>query len=264
MKAINYYHESMGYIQRSMDEVLDDLSLIKSKFDAIHLYHNPYIPDNMPQIVFTAKKAKEAGLYVVWVENNDTTQLTEAEWGNYSSLVKQDVVWARKAGADEFLVGNEISIHNDSSSGFDDTNLPIKVKTLVNDCKQYFDGVVSYQEGWWKKDSWYNDQLENVEKIYFTLYENFSDFNSNLDDIWQKFGSRASIGEWSTQSTLDSSATDEADWANKIEQRLNVLKGLGIDHSYFCFRDTGENNNQKGFGLIRSDREFPHLAWNVF
>lgn len=262
MKTINYYHESMGYIKRSMGEVRQDLELIKSKFDGVRIYHNPYVPDTLPNIVEIASQAKELGLYVIWVENNDSIQLTEPEWGAYCDKVKADLRFA--FGADEFLVGNEISIHNDNSSGYDDNNLPVKIKNLIKECKEYLGCTLGYQDGWWKSGAFHNAKLENIEKIYFTLYESVGDFENELMSIWDKFGNRAGIGEWSTQGTLLQSATDERDWLKQLEVRRSMLELLGIDHSYFCFRDTGVDQNQKGFGLIRSDYDFPHLPWHIF
>ncbi len=260
MKTINYYHESMGYIKRNNNEIESDLLLIKSKFDGIRVYHNPYNPDTLADIVNIIVKAKEIGLYVIWVENNDTVQLTEAEWGNYCDKVKLDIPFAKDV--DEFIVGNEISIHNDSSSGYDDINLPIKIKNLVKECKQYYGGIIGYQDGWWKSGAFHNAKLENIEKIYFTLYESLSDFENELMNIWNKFGKRAGIGEWSTQGTFEQSANDERDWSEQIKTKYTILDILGIDHSYFCFRDTGVDNNDKGFGLWKNQIDQPHLIWN--
>ena len=263
MNGINYYHESMGYLPKTYKSVVEDILLIKEKFDSIKLYHNPFKVPQIIDIAQIAKIAKENGLYVVWAENNDTDTLTEENWGDYCDLVKQDGVIAKKLGVDEFLVGNEISIHNDNSVGFNDVNLPLKIKSLVEECQFTQGMIISCQEGWWKKESWETARLENLPKIHFTLYETEEDFETNAKDILNKFGKSAEIGEWSTQSTFLESATDEIDWAKKILDRRIILQKLGLNNYYFCFRDTGVDNNDKGFGLWKNTIKQPHLIWTL-
>lgn len=262
MRGINYYHESMGYIPRTYQQVYDDLVKISSKFDKIKVYHNPYKSDDIQHIAQIVTIAKKLGLYLVWNENNDTETLTEASWGDYVDKVKIDCVVANKLRVDEFLVGNEISLHNDNSTAFDDTNLPIKIKNLVQECSPLFHGLLSYEEGWWKKDAWHNSKLSILPKIYFTLYESEVDFEAHAIDIKQKFGNRAEIGEFSTQGTFEESGQSEIGWANQVMNRFILLESLGFSFYYFCFRDTGTNNNDKGFGLWKNTIEQPHLTWN--
>ena len=264
MNGINYYHESMGFLPKTLNEIEKDLDIIKEKFQVIKVFHNPFQIDRLPHIALIAQIAKQKGLYVIWVENNDNIQFTEANWVEYVDLVKNDCKLAAELGADEFLVGNEISIHNDNSSGYNDTNLPLKVKNLIEECSVLTKAILSYQEGWWKKDAWNNAGTGQLEKIYFTLYENEVDFEKYARELKQKFGSQLVIGEWSTQGTFLTSADDELDWKNKLQKRKEILDNLQIPHHYFCFRDTGVESNNKGFGLWKFDKLEPHLAWFIF
>jgi len=261
IKGINYYHETMGYLPRTIKEVQEDIDLIAQGFNSIKIYHNPFLYDTLPHVSLVAKLAKKAGLHTVWVENNDSIQFTENNWLEYRERVIKDCILASKFNVDEFLVGNEISIHNDNSADYNDTNLPLKIKELVEDCTPLTQALLSYQEGWWKKDAWNNARLGKIKKIHFTLYEDIINFESHAKDIKEKFSSRATIGEWSTQGTMASSSTDELDWVEKLMERKKILNNFNFDNYYFCFRDTGENENNKGFGLIKFDRQEPHLAY---
>jgi hypothetical protein len=196
------------------------------------------------------------------VENNDSQTFDQATWDSYSTLVIADAVVAESLGVDEFLVGNEVSIHNDNSADFDDTNLPAKVKTLCTACVG-FTKVKGYEEGWWKKDAWYSAGLGSVSKLYFTLYESESDFITYAKDIKLKFGTSAAIGEWSTQSDMATSGSgNEQTWADLLITRKNVLRGLDLQNYHFCFRDTGSGNNDQGFGLWKNTVDVAHLAWD--
>lgn len=261
--GINYYHESMGYISRTDLEIDIDLDRIASKNRSIKVYHNPYNSNALAICKTIVQKAKAKGFYVVWTENNDTIHLTAKNWDDYASKVVADATEAQSVESDEFLVGNEISIHNDESEGFNDTNLPNRIKQLAQDCSNSFTNTISYEDGWWKKDAWYKAGLGNLSKIYFTLYENIADFEKYAKDIWDKFRTKAVIGEWSTQSVMDTvSGTDEDDWKDKLLARQKILDELGLVHFIFCYRDTGVDNNNRGFGLWKYTIDEPHDIWN--
>lgn len=261
--GFNYYHESMGYISRTDAEIDTDLTRMGQKSNKrIKIYFNPYNQANLANCKNICAKAKTAGFYVIWNENNDNTTLTDANWSTYSDLVIADAIEAEDSGADEFLVGNEISIHNNGDSGFSDGTLPIRIKQLVTDCIGFL-GTKSYQEGWWKKDDWNNAGLGSLSKIYFTIYETEADFETYVNDIFDKFGTNAIIGEWSTQLTMAVSAGgDEADWQDQLLTRQKILDEIGLTHFIFCYRDTGVNNNNMGFGLWKFTVDEANDIWN--
>lgn len=253
----------MGYISRSNAEIDTDLDRIIAKgFTSVKVYHNPLTSNTLDTCVNIVERAKAKGLHVVWTENNDNTTLTAANWSTYTAAVISDASSANNAGADEFLVGNEMSIHNNGDSMFDDGTFEGHIKDLVSDCAGNFPRIKGYEEGWWKKDTWSNSGLGSVAKIYFTLYENMADFTSHANDIWSKFGKRAIIGEWSTQSTMAESSSGESDWSTQLLNRRSVLRGIGISRYVFCYRDTGANNNNMGFGLWKYTVDEPHDIWN--
>jgi hypothetical protein len=262
IKGINYYHESQGFLYRPYNAVKQDMKLIKSRFNTVKLYHNPFTPNTLEYIATVTEIAKNEGLFVIWNENNDDRTFTETNWLEYIDRVKDDCLVASRLHVDEFLVGNEISIHNDNSAGFNDTNLPIKIKNLVAACRQLVDMPLSVEEGWWKKDAWNAAGLGLMDRIFFTLYENASDFQSIATQLKSTFGDHAVIGEWSTQGTYAQSASNELDWANQLAARKEFLEELQMPNFLFCFRDTGLDDNNKGFGMFRFDAMKPHLAWS--
>lgn len=254
----------MGYIARNDTQIDTDLDRITSKgFNSLKVYHNPLTAETLATCVNIVEKAKAKGLYVVWTENDDSTTLTTANWSTYTAAVVSDASSAAAAGADEFLVGNEISIHNNGDAMFDDGTFEGHVKTLVSDCHGNFSGTKGYEDGWWKKDTWYSSKLEGVKKMYFTLYETEADFQSRAADILAKFDSRCVIGEWSTQSTMASSASgDETTWTGLLVARKTILENINMPNYIFCFRDTGVDNNNMGFGLWKYTVDEPHDVWN--
>lgn len=255
----------MGHIQRDIYEVKRDIELIVEKgIKKIKLYHNPYYPDTLRNIVTIAEEALENDMHVSWIENNDTVTLDGPAWGDYNSKVMEDLVLAHQVGVHEFLVGNEISLHNDGSDDYNDDMLTLKTKNLANEAKDLFPNIdVGYQDGWWKKDAFHNSGIGVMDSIHFTLYETFQDFEKYAVDIKNKFGKRAIIGEWSSQRTMGELGMNEREWAQELENRNQILDTLDLDNYYFCFRDTGLNDDQKGFGLWQSDKDICHMAWNL-
>lgn len=263
--GMNYYHESMGYISRTNDEIKKDLDRIAVFSKRIRVYHNPYtnagmIPADVSLNICknVVSIAKSLGFYVIWIENRDSGVFTESNWEDYRNKVILDAKEAMLVGADEFFVGNEISLHNDGSPGYDDTNLPIKIKNLAQDCSENFPYKKGYQDGWWKKWSWTNAGLGNLDTISFTIYENQKDFEEHVVDIFKRFKNKASIGEYSTQSIFSSEGSDEEEWARKIGQRTKILKNSGLlEVYYFCWRE-----GVGGFGIMEDgDDQNMHLAW---
>lgn len=259
--GINYYHESMGYIERSDAQILSDLAKIKSISNKIKVYHSPYenaggvsASDSLTICKNIVSIAKSNGLYVSWVENHDDGDNDlngngsgAYSWEEYSSLVEADAAEAELVGADEFIVGNEISIHNDeTASYYDDTNLPAKIKELVVSCQSSFSGLLGYEDGWWKKDSWGNAELGVLDKIYFTLYEPWDQFKSAADDIYSIFGNTAEIGETSTTSVKSALSHDDDDWTIELMRKYDYLIGLGMAFYLFAFKEPSNNS----FGLF--------------
>lgn len=258
--GMNYYHESMGYIARTAAQVNTDLEKISTLTKRIKIYHNPF-ENNDAVAEGICKQAKTQGFYVVWVENNDTTTLTAANWSTYSDAVVADALVAHNAGADEFLVGNELSIHNDNSADFNDTNLPAKVKTLATACATNFPRTKGFQEGWWKDSAWETAGLGSLSKLYFTLYENDADFKTNAQNIKNKTNiGTPVIGEFSTSSVMSTVAgTDEELWARQIAYRVKTLQDIGFNEAWpFTFREP----SARGFGFMdEGDDVNFHVAW---
>lgn len=263
--GINYYHESMGYISRTDAQINADLDKILHLTNRIKVYHNPYTnagaidaPTSLAICKNITTLAKAKGFYVVWNENRDSGQFTAANWSDYSDKAIADALEANGVGADEFLVGNEISIHNDSSDDYNDTNLPIKIKQLVTDCASNFSGIKGYQEGWWKKDAWNTAGLGSLSKIYFTLYEAQNNFKVYAQDIFNKFGNNSVIGEFSTATSFTNEGSNEEKWARQIANRIQILKDIGLNNAfYFDFKD-----GNGGFGITETGDEVNfRLAW---
>lgn len=262
MRGINYYHEPIGFIVRSPEQMDADMEKIASKYDAVKIYNDTTQQDKIRHALAACKAAKKHGLYVIFEELYTGTQLTSTTWDAWADGVINDFRFVYDFDCiDEFIVGNEMSLHVDGGS-IDDYGLIDRIKLLVKECQNRSkDVLISYQEGWWKKDAWSTKKLDHLPKIYFTLYETLSDFQQNLKDVISPFSGKAAIGEWSTQSTLTDFGGNEVDWCEELRTRQLALDSSGIDHFYFCFRDTGPDNNGKGFGLFINSDEAPHPFW---
>lgn len=255
--GIDYYHESMGYLKRTPAEVTHDLGQIQQVSQNVKVYHNPYMPASLPLIESIVRQAKSLHMHVVWVENDDTVVLTDANWKTYAQHVKTDAALAAKAGVDEFLVGNEISIHNNGDPGFSDLQLPTRVKQLATDCHTNFSGPIGYEEGWYKSVSWQKATLGSLSHIYFTLYEPWYRYKVAFDGIVNAFGNKAEIGELSSMSTMKQLNYSEEDWTRELLRRYDYARQKGLIVWLFNYTDFSTD----GFGLFRPDTYQPHEIW---
>ena len=264
---MNYYHESMGYISRSNAEIDADLNKILTLTNRIKLYHNPLVGNvSVIQNICTLAKAK--GMYVVWEENNDTVTLNDSTWtSTYKPAVLADSILAQSAGADEFLIGNELSVHIDGGAtlmngGSNYVNYVNAMKALATSVKANFNGLVGIQEVWGQDYKWGNNGGRgSIDKIYFTLYETRAQFISSATNLLG-YGSalNAVLGEFSTQSSMnDVAGTEEDLWADLIADRCEIIDGLNYSEAYpFTFRETGP----RGYGFFDAGSDIPHSAWD--
>ena len=189
--GMNYYHESMmnsggHYITRSAGEASTDLDNINKITPDVKFYMNPYISGNEAWVLQLTSIAKQKGMHVVVVMNVDDRQLSNDSWGDYSNLVV-NTAKDFSGKADEFVVGNEISLH-----GIDRSDVGNLVEPLISSVKSVFNGDVSYEAFWYEKDS-----LKGYSgKLYFNMYETLDNFKANVNEMNTDFGSNANIGEF--------------------------------------------------------------------
>ncbi len=296
--GICYYHESMGYLGRTTAQIAQDLSNIAKVCKAIKVYHNP-LPQNAGGISSTSslttaisivQMAKALGFHVVWVENIDqgqvltdsTTNLSnpaayEWKWADYSAQVVIDAVSAQAAGADEFLVGNEIIGSNHYFSTDPGTLMPTAIYTaafpgyvsgLVDACRASFTGVIGYQELDTVTSMWHSGttpQLQHLDKIYFDTYEKYLNFQNSVTTESLDFGGKAAVGETSSVDVLGNIgyyvAYSEADWARELMRRYDFIRQNGLTAYLFTYGDPSSSSN--GFGLRKntSDNQTFHDIW---
>ena len=263
--GVNYYHESMGYLRLTDAEIDSDLAQIQLVTHKLKVYYNPFAhisgtgTDPLEIVKNIVQKAKARNMYVVWTENDDHVKLTDATWGQYAKKVIADAAEAHSVGADEFLVGNEISLHNNGDPGFNDTNLPVRIKQLVIACQTNFPGTKGYEDGWYKSDNWHTATLGPLNKIYFTLYESWHNFKADLDRIVTYFGKKAEIGEVSTMATKRGLDDNEEEWTLELMRRYDYARQKGMPIWPFTFRETHNNS----FGLFQTNPpNQPHDIWN--
>lgn len=255
---MNYYHESMGYLVRTEREVRLDLARLAPLTRKLKIYHNPW-GNSIAHARSICRIAKGEGFHVVWNENNDTTTFTEANWPDWCTAVVADAATAQAAGADEFLVGNEMSIHHDGSALFADDAFPGHVQVLAAAAAARFTGPIGVQEGWWKHEVWTAAGLGSMSRLYLTLYEDDAGFARNARNCRQAVGGRCAVGEFSTGGTLAAWAGgDEGRWARQLAERMRTLEQIGCpDFYYFTFRDT-----DNGFGMLTAGNDAAfHRAW---
>jgi hypothetical protein len=255
--GIDYYHESMGYLKRTPAEIARNLAQIQQVTQNIKVYHNPFMPASLPLIKSIVQQAKVLHMRVVWTENDDTVTLTDTNWKTYADRVILDAAEAASVGVDEFLVGNEISIHNNGDPGFSDIQLPARVKQLAMDCRSNFSGPIGYEEGWYKSVSWQAATPGSLSHIYFTLYEPWYRFKVALDGIVNAFGKRAEIGELSTMSTRHLLNYNEEDWTRELLRRYDYAQQKGLITWLFTFADFATD----GFGLFQPATGQPQAIW---
>jgi hypothetical protein len=267
--GINYYHESMDYLRPNDEQIERDLGQMLQVSRKIKVYHNPFVRryvrddgtsvDALEVVKNIVRRAKARHMYVVWTENDDSVPLTDALWDGYARAVVADAAEAQSVGTDEFLVGNEISNHNNGDQGYNDVHLPARIKQLVNECSKNFPGIKGYEEGWYKSQSWHDAQLGPVEKIYFTLYEPWHVFKQAFDQIVTYFGNKAEIGEASTMTMKWELHDDEQAWTRDLMRRYDYARQKKTAIWLFTFREI----HNDGFGLWQANpAQHAHDIWS--
>lgn len=271
--GMNYYHESMGDISRTLSQINTDLSTIKDICTKLKVYHNPYDPSTIAQATLIVQRARSMGFYVVWCEATPTVMLTDTilntsaappqyPWADYRVRVIADAALAWAAGANEFLVGNNLGAtgRNNGDIGYGDTNLPSRIRGLVTDCATNFPTICSYQEVWYKAASWVSAGLGALPKIYFTLYETYNTFLAQLAYISANFlNGTAEIGEMSSSLNMTNLQYNDDDWARALVRRYDQMQDTTLTMWIFTFRDTID----AGYGLLKiTTPTIVHSVWN--
>lgn len=129
--------------------------------------------------------------------------------------------------------------------------------------KPYFSGPMLYRASGDEQTAWLassaaNNGLGALDKIGFNQYDTESIFTTNLRKMITKWGSRATVTEWSTQGGINGAS--DLDWAFGIKRRADILKDLGVEEAYFfCGADNGFGVPANVWGIIRADF-LPRLA----
>lgn len=268
--GIDYYHESMDYLPVTNEQIDRDLNLISQVTHKIKVYHSPFVHTHMREDKTTAnaldvvenivRRAKAHHMYVVWTENDDSIKLTDAAWPDYTRAVIDDAANAHNAGADEFVVGNELSNHNNGDPGYNPVQFPERIKQLVSDCASNFPGPRSYEDVWYTSKYWHSSGLGPLHKIYFTLYEPWHVFENALNQIVAYFGKNAEIGEISTMTTKSALKDDEQAWTRDLMQRYDYARQKGASIWLFTFCEP-QNDSFGLFQTVGSTLQ-PHDIWD--
>lgn len=257
--GVNYYHESMmsdqwklPYVQVSLTQAGADFDNIKAISSNIKFYMNPFVQGNLEWVQSLSQLAKQKGMNIAVTMNVDDRMLSYSNWDAYTNSVISDCS-ALSGKVDTILVGNEISLHSSLSQN----EIQTRLVSLISNCKNKFNGQVSYEAFWYEKDYWksYSGQ------IYFNVYENIDNFNYNVKEMNTLFGSRALIGEWGS-SLIDSQGILHDDWWQKdqVQQRWNTIQQTSSPVAYiFTYQEPSWN----GFGIVRPDG-IKRPLWDIF
>lgn len=245
--GMNYYHESMmsgysntHYIQKTLDEASKDFDNILKVTKYIKFYMNPYSDDNVEWVKQLTDLAKKKGMYVVVVINVDDRQLTPSNWQEYSDkVVNIATMFSNKS--DEFIVGNEISLHTTMQR----SELRQYIEPLITKTQPLFNGPVSYEMFWYEKDDWKGYQ----GKLYFNLYETFDKFSVNSQELKKDFRGGI-VGEFGEDYHDEDKLMNETWQTQEIQKRWDAINGTEVAVAYlFSYREPSED----GFGILRPD-----------
>lgn len=266
--GMNYYHESMGYMTRNNEQIMEDLSRIKSITDKIKIYKHPYADIDISLNI--AKLAKEAGLYTIFSENFDGNTLlpplwnkpipailTEGEWDVYVTKVLEDFEIVKNI-VDEFWVSNELDIHTDKSIQMSGALLVEKQKNLIMDvnARNSSEIPIGIQIGHWTVS--YNlsllDRYKDINPLAFTLYCGCSninyetgvreDMNSFLNKIDRVVSARPDLilgewGFWNYTYDLETKGRFLLELKNILSEKNinNYIFTYGLDKFHKCSSD---------------------------
>lgn len=257
--GINYYHESMmsdqwkvPYINgHTIEQARTDFDEMSEITRHVKFYLNPFVDGNDQWVAQLTEEAEARGFYTVINEMVDDRDLGDWNWQSYKQKVLDDCSYF-SGKADEILIGNEVSLH----SPWNKYTIRSKMEELINECKPRFDGPVSYEAFWYEKEAWYDYQGH----IYFMQYENVNSFKTNVDEMQDRFGDKAYVGEWGED--LYDEGVHKDDWWQResIEDRWNHMQTTDTPVAYlFAYREPSWN----GFGLIRPDG-IKRPMWDLF
>ena len=261
--GMNYYHEAMGYNTKTEQETEQDLRDIQILTNRVKLYRNPYtnnggiIPeDSLAAITMIARIAKSLGMHVTWVVNvdNEGGYLTDANWSDYVTKVQEEANTAQSLGCDEFYVGNEIYIHQNGDPGF--ASMPTRIKSLI--AATSFNGVKSYEMVASELNQWISSGVSELEKISLNIYSSDKSFKDICTSAYNAFGSKLSIGEFSTESGYETDAKIQSVWRRRLRERCNVMKTLGITEAYY-FEWRYSSTTLFAHGLLRRNEFYPDI-----
>jgi hypothetical protein len=282
--GLNYYHESMGYISRTNTQIAADLAAIAVVTKRLKVYFNPLPQDaggvsrasSIAKVQAIVQAAKNLGFYVVWTTNIDqgqvltdsTTNLSNPasykwKWADYAAQVTADAALAEAAGADEYLVGNEIigSGHyyntdpgTSVATAIYTSVFPGYVSTLVDNCRAHFSGKIGLQElgtitAMWAPSGVVN--LRSLDLIYYDVYEKWSNFQDKVSSLTALFGSKMVLGEISASDVLGHlshySSYTEADYTTELLRRYDYCRQQNTPFYAFTYGDPATSSD--GFGL---------------
>ncbi len=244
--GMNYYHETMmkngnHYISRTTTQVSSDLDTIKTITNS---------SGNLEWVNQVNTLAKQKGMYTVLVMNTEDRTLDNSNWATYSSKVLDNCKYFN-GKVNEFVVGNEISLH----SSFSKTDIKNKVATLIGQCKSSFSNDVSYEAFWYEKDAWKG----YTGKLYFNMYENLNSFTTNVKELKASFPG-GSIGEWGEDLKDEGVLRDENWQKQEVQRRFDVVKATNVPIAYIF---TYKEPSTTGFGLVRND-DSKRPVWFLF
>ncbi len=256
--GVNYYHESMmsdqskqAYIVVNLTQAGLDFNNIKTITPYVKFYMNPFVQGNLGWVNSLATLAKQKSMNVAVAMNVDDRILSDTNWNSY--VLNVLTACQNLSGkADTLLVGNEISLHTTLSQPV----IQSRILSLINSCKTYFKGNVSYEAFWYEKDYWKN----YTGIIYFNMYENIDSFKFNLQELNSSFARNGYIGEWG-QNQYNGSTLMSQNWQyNEISQRWSAIQQTSSPVAYiFAYQEPSSD----GFGIVASNgTNLP--IWNIF
>jgi hypothetical protein len=256
--GVNYYAESLvgdwglPYHPLSIEQVGRDFDNIKTISNNVKLYLNPYVNANLPWVQQVAAQAETRGMHTVVNIFADHRRLDAGNWDDYANRVV-NACSAMNGKVDEFIVGNEITLHSSMSR----TDIRDRVIVLMDRCDAVFDGQVSYEEFWYANDVWRGTN----RPIYFMMYENIGAFRNNMAELSANFGSNGYIGEWGEDLLEDSIEHDEQWQKDQIQQRWDVIKNSPAPVAYlFTYREPSWTS----FSMLRPGTDQRRPLWEAF
>lgn len=188
---------------------------------------------NLKQLALDAKKQ---GFFVQF---GITCGVDDAYWPTFLSTDMLAVAaWCETNRIDEFSIGNEESWRSHiGQSQIPEKQIRDDIRNAVAKVKGVYHGSVVYCDAEGVLDAWIAEGRGNIDRLYFNVYDNLTNFQNIINKIITAFGTNhGGLSEWAAQHPFSQMNMTPVQYAAEITNRQAIVKKSGLPAYAFTWR----------------------------